>query len=792
MLATEHREVLDRLTDRLRRADSLGNRAEAAQGEIVAPPSEGQAASVSASKSVSASAPSATAISMMTGRPVPPTPVADLGYTTGWATVQAVARTSLRTPSPVHETSRIRRWTVGVAVVALLGLGAFLLTRFRPVKAGVTSSVGRVVAIGRIVHYAKDGPGGLGLPLADMLATNLARGTGLRVISHVRMLELMRQLGALGDSTDVSSAARRAGATELVDGSLYDVAPGVLRLDLRRVDLASGAVIEAYTVQGSDLFTLADSGTGRLAGELGGDRPAGSLADVSTRSLAAYRLYEEGLRDFYGGERPQAERLFSEALAEDSTFAMAAFYYALSITDGSRAGFFSRLNRAIALAEGASDRERLLIRATWAFTNSSPALRAIADTLTVRYPAELEGHLMAGQAAILAGEYGRAQVPLRLVIRQDSLGLTGRSPRCLACDAFAALVAAYVEEDSLEAAIRAARDWTRMQPAEGRPWRLLAGVLGQSRRFDEGFAALRVADSLDPGAVDGWRTLAAMYLWADRLGDAAELARVQARAGHPSERAEGSWMLAIAYRHQGRLREALGAAREYRLAFAEQVPPGAAPSTALLEGQVLLEQGRFPAAVALFDSIGRSNTGSAEPAAKARLRVWTWAHMAAALAGQNDTNRLARLSDSAATVGQLSAFGRDRRLHYYMRGLLARARGNHEEAATAFRSAIVSPNMGYTRVNYALAGELIALGRPREAVSVLQSALRGAFEGSNLYLTHTDLAERLAEAFEAAGERDSAAVYYARVARDWENADAPFTPRLFRARGKALRMLEKP
>ena len=78
--------------------------------------------------------------------------------------------------------------------------------------------------------------------------------------------------------------------------------------------------------------------------------------------------------------------------------------------------------------------------------------------------------LMAGQAAILAGEYERAHAPLLRVILQDSLGLTGRPPRCLACDAFSALVASYVEEDSLDLAIRTARDWIRMQPGAGHPW----------------------------------------------------------------------------------------------------------------------------------------------------------------------------------------------------------------------------------------------------------------------------------------------------------------------------------
>ena len=86
---------------------------------------------------------------------------------------------------------------------------------------------------------------------------------------------------------------------------------------------------------------------------------------------------------------------------------MAQFYYANSNSAGTRTEYFRRLRRAVSLAEGASDRERLLIGASWAAANSSPTLRAIAETLTVRYPSELEGYLYTGQGALLALELGR-------------------------------------------------------------------------------------------------------------------------------------------------------------------------------------------------------------------------------------------------------------------------------------------------------------------------------------------------------------------------------------------------
>ena len=95
---------------------------------------------------------------------------------------------------------------------------------------------------------------------------------------------------------------------------------------------------------------------------------------------------------------PAALGLFDGALAEDSLFALAAYYAALSEPAPK---LFVRRARADRSAR-ASDRERLVILAGWAHATSSPSLRAIADTLAERYPTEVEGHSYAGMARVHA------------------------------------------------------------------------------------------------------------------------------------------------------------------------------------------------------------------------------------------------------------------------------------------------------------------------------------------------------------------------------------------------------
>jgi tetratricopeptide (TPR) repeat protein len=159
---------------------------------------------------------------------------------------------------------------------------------------------------------------------------------------------------------------------------------------------------------------------------------------------------------------------------------------------------------------------------------------------------------------------------------------------------------------------------------------------------------------------------------------------------------------------------------------------------------------------------------------------------ATALAAAGDTTALAARADSIERLGERSGYGRDQRLNHYVRGLLLAARGDPEGAAAEYRAAIWSPTFGFTRVNYELARALLALGRPTEAVSTLQAALRGDIEASNLYVTRTELHETLGDAWRAAGRVDSARVHYAAVVDAWRGGEPRFRARWERARRLAV------
>jgi DNA-binding SARP family transcriptional activator/TolB-like protein len=161
----------------------------------------------------------------------------------GAPTVPDVAAMATRS-SPSNAWMRSRLAMLAGAVVVL---AAATITRVVSSPPGERhdDAARPVLAVGRIADRRGNAAAeDLAGSLADMLATNLARAAGTRVVSTARMYELARQNGGSDTSAVVLlDAARRAGAAELVDGALFALGDGTLRLDVRRVEIAGGEVL---------------------------------------------------------------------------------------------------------------------------------------------------------------------------------------------------------------------------------------------------------------------------------------------------------------------------------------------------------------------------------------------------------------------------------------------------------------------------------------------------------------------------------------------------------------------
>lgn len=665
-----------------------------------------------------------------------------------------------RAPAAARDHKR-RNLVLGVVAVVFVGILAAVIA-LRPSKPDSPP----VLAVGTIESRLAERSDSTDLTgtLRELLATDLARVDGLQVISEARLIELLGQLGVRRETpASRTEAARRAGAGELLEGVLYRRNPNLLRLDLRRVDLATGVLRGGISTEAVDVFALADSATVALGRSFGLEAPADPLARVTTTSLVARRFYEEGLREYHQGDGTLALRLLRSALAEDSTFAMAAYYAALAAAWVEPSDAPTLIVQARRAAATLPDRERLIIEAGWSQMANDPSAVAVAESLATRYPTEPEGEYAWGLALIWSGELRAGIVHLERTVMMDSAGLAGRTPWCRACEALDATVDALAGLGDAQAAGATARRWVENQPESPRPWGVLARYLEREGRSAEALEAHRRQVELVPSLAPGYAWLRTrLAIRAGRFAEADRFLTSASAAPGSAEEVEVLWWQVISQRNQGRLEAALEVARRYRRIRESQGSPGAA----LPEAQVLFEMGRFREAAVLFEKLAIAALRPVPAEAvlgsvgnQARRGSWSLTHAAVAWGAAGDTARLAALADSVERLGRGSAFGRDRRLHFFLRGLLARARGRPDEAEAMFRQA-KTPWVGdYSRINLELGQLLIERHRPLEAVPVLRAALRWDLEASNYYVTHRELHRELARAFRAAGLGDSATVH---------------------------------
>ncbi|HEV8497274.1 MAG TPA: tetratricopeptide repeat protein [Gemmatimonadaceae bacterium] len=682
--------------------------------------------------------------------------------------------------------SRVARWSLpallrsrrAMALAAIVGfavLGAgFVTRRLGWLRAPARTST--TIAVGFIREDTAAVLLGTSRVLTDMIATDLARVEGLAVLANSRLIELMRS--GQDSAAGYADAARRAGASELLEGQLVVLRRDTLELAMRRVELRTGIVKDAYRVRAVDRYALVDSLTQSIARRFRLQSPPVSIADATTRSPLAYRLYEEGLRAYFQNDWKAAQRLMNAALGEDSTFAMAAYWVVKlgkDVWEPVRHQDVSRLRPiALRLASRAPDRERLMITADLLTDDQEPRAIAVAESLTVRYPRDPRAFGVLGHVYWMSGDWPKAVSAVERAVALDSAGERDGGSLCMLCEDFVFLANVYFWSDSLPAVVRVAHRFRALRPKASYPFFLLGTVA--TRRGDSASAYENFQNLASLGGT-GQGYLTGLHFGLEAYDQAEQRLATQLSSSLPNDYDTGAWWYILALRNQGRIREA---EEFFRTGTLPGLPP--APATrdrnAINEGILALARGDAQAAAEVFGRILHLSLPQDWSAGtRARHRAWNGTLYGMALAAAGDTVALRALADSVEVWGGASLYGRDRRTHHYLRGMLQQAAGRHSDAVREFQAAIHSPTMGFTRVNYELARCLIQLGRPREAIAALQAALRGDIEAGALYVTHTELHEALAQAFDSARMTDSAAVHYRAVIKAWQRADREFLPR---------------
>lgn len=704
--------------------------------------------------------------------------------------------TSGREPAAVPH-GRRRSWVIPVitaaAVMAIVAAGLWLLRGRDGEVAGIGAGGRPAVAV-----MTFDNPGGddetswLARGVPNMLTTGLALTPGLDIISSERVDEILGDLGtASSGAARVLEAGRRAGAGAIVAGTIYR-SGSEIRIDANVQDVASGRVLAAHTVRGTDVFALADDLTTRVRDSLN-VTPAGTatIADVSSTSLEAYRLYIEGLDARRNLRLADARRALERAVRLDPTFASAYLQlFIVSETLGQRgdvAKYRALVNQHL---QKLPERERLVVDANVAFERGERE-RAfqILSRAEERYPGEENVYFVAAQAHQRSGDLAAA-----LEVMGRGVTAVPQSAPLHNTHGYYLLYAGRYPE-----AIREFETYASLEPDEPNPHDSLGEAHLIAGQPDEALANYERALAVDAA----FATAHAGRAWAfgmmgrydEALGALTQFGRSVEKAGFPAHRT--ALLPAFVLSRVGRYREANQYIATGQAASQEAGDGDARAAYHGLRGILALERGQPAVALDEFVAAERSLPENPNPlAGDAAMAVATFAGIAAARAGRTDEAR-SRLDQVAARRRQSNAA--DVWWHGLIAGEIELAAGNAAPAEAAFAGgeprvklpfSILSPESIFTNglsLRDGVARARAARGDLDGAIQAYRGLLAAGIGQKYTAMLEPRFVLQLAALLEQRGDRAGAAREYQRFLDLWRRADAGL-PELAQARAGLRRV----
>lgn len=316
---------------------------------------------------------------------------------------------------------------------------------------------------------------------------------------------------------------------------------------------------------------------------------------------------EEARKEFLAG-RDLQEKLrltdsiahFDKAISLDPNFALAELNRA-NVSPTAKE-FFEHLKKAVALADKASDGERMLIQAAEAGANGDPTKqKEILEKLASAYPNDERAHFNLG--GFYFGQQDFAQA-ISHYKRATELA-PGYST------AFNILGYAYRQNEAYGDAENAFKKYIELIPNDPNPYDSYAELLLKMGRFDEAITQYNKALAIEPNFINSHFGIAAALTYKGKPADAqAELQKMSQKARTDGERRTALFGQTIVAIDSGKLDQAL-AEVEKQYAVAQKNNDAAAMSGDLqLKANILLEAGKYDAAKQAFEQALKTTTDS--------------------------------------------------------------------------------------------------------------------------------------------------------------------------------------
>jgi tetratricopeptide (TPR) repeat protein len=313
---------------------------------------------------------------------------------------------------------------------------------------------------------------------------------------------------------------------------------------------------------------------------------------LTTKSEEGRKLYDKGLALSDQLRPHDARQLFQQAAAKDPDFAMA--HYELALNSPTPKEFRAHLDQAVALADKASEGERLLILSLQSGADAQPtkALEYAREAAT-KYPEDARAHTAVGNSYYFGHQdYEKAREELQKAIEVDP----SFSPAYNMLGYSHSFLGNYPEAET------AFKKYIELVPDDPNPYDSYAELLMKTGRFDESIAQYRKALSIDPHFIGSHFGIASDLTFQGKHGQALAETQKMERAGrNDGDRRFAMFTRTVVLVDQGKTDEALKEMqRQYDLGA--RIGDTAAMAGDLVSmGDILLNAGRPDEAKKRYD-----------------------------------------------------------------------------------------------------------------------------------------------------------------------------------------------
>jgi len=632
---------------------------------------------------------------------------------------------------------------------------------------------------------------GMSKVIPTLLITNLENSGYFDVVTWERLHDLIKKSGR----PDADFIDRETGfelcladGVEAIVVGTFAKGGNTFATDVKVYDVATKRLLKSANARGEGAESILNSQIDSLSREIARgvgmpDRAVeakkAGIADLTTSSIEAYKLYWKGREDFEKFLYAPARDALEAAVGLDPDFAVAYLYLARAYASlGDRAQMNKAYERAKALSGRATEKERLYIEEAYAGSVEHDQARRldILERMVGKFPKEKEVHYELGSYY-----RGRMMFP-------EAVAAYARALKLDPDYGYALNMIAYTEADmgNYEAALGYFKRYAAAAPGDVNPVDSMAEMNFRMGKLDEAAGLYREALRIDPNFTNSHYGLAyVLALEEDYPGALKSMEEYIAKAPSPALRGQAVFGHAFLLNWTGAAGRSAAELRDF-IALAELRDSGEAKASAdVLLALVYWGTGEYARARTHLESWYRFASGAGAPGPEKQAERVNYIFLLGMfdLSEHRMTEARARLTELDGLLSKVDP-SRAEILAFlvsFYRGEVLLASGAVDEAIAVLEKVPPPgppPSIGNILGIYnapvlrdPLARAYAAKGDLDRAVAEYERLVTVDPSGKDRTLIHPLYHFRLAKLYEKKGLRDKAKAEYGRFLGLWRRAD---------------------